>query len=59
MPKKSPPPKKPKFRLESRKSVRWSICSEIAQYLYYSNTFDAELKNKLNQLIDESYNQCN
>jgi hypothetical protein len=55
MPKKSPPPKKTKEVLQTRKTVRWQICTKIAQALYYSEIFDAELKTKLNEIIDGNY----
>ena len=59
MRKKTPPPKKTKEVLQTRKTVRWQICSKIATTLYYSDEFDAQLKQKLNDLIDQQANQCN
>jgi len=50
MRKKTPPPKKTKEVLQTRKTVRWQICNEIAVALYYSDIFDAELRQKLNTI---------
>jgi hypothetical protein len=59
MPKKTPPPKKTKEVLQTRKTVRWQVCNKIATTLYYSDYFDAELRQKLNDLIDHQANQFN
>lgn len=56
MSKKSPPPKKTKEVLQTRKTVRWQVCNKIAVALYYSDIFDAELKNKLSEITDQGYN---
>ena len=54
MPKKTPPPKKTKEVLQTRKTVRWQLCSRIAQALYYSNMFNAEIETKLNEIADQN-----